>query len=125
MVYGELGRFPIDVAIKTRMIGYWGKIVTGKQLKHARSMYQFLLKQYTENKFESPRLSESHNILNNCDLGNLFYVKTPNFSVKWLQRMSQEACKISLYKPARQNFNRKIFAFCTNRSKLTLNLKIP
>ena len=32
MVYGELGRFPIEVAIKTRMIGYWGKIVTGKQL---------------------------------------------------------------------------------------------
>ena len=35
MVYGELGRFPSDVAIKTRMIGYWGKIVTGKQVKYA------------------------------------------------------------------------------------------
>ena len=51
MVYGELGRFPIDVAIKTRMIEYWGKIVTGKQVKYAHSMYQFLHKQYTEISF--------------------------------------------------------------------------
>ena len=49
MVYDELGRFPIDVAIKTRMIGCWGKIVTGKQVKYAHNMYQFWLKQYTEN----------------------------------------------------------------------------
>ena len=41
MMYGGLGRFPIDVAIKTRVIGYWGKIVAGKQVKYAHTMYQF------------------------------------------------------------------------------------
>ena len=40
---------------------------------------------YIENEFESPWLREIHNILNICGLGNLFYVETPNFSVKWLQ----------------------------------------
>ena len=46
------------------------------------------------------------------------------FQLNGYRRMSQEACKISLYKTGRQKLNRKIFAFCTNRSKRTLNLKI-
>ena len=33
MLYGELGRFPISVLIKSRMIGFWQHIVKGKQDK--------------------------------------------------------------------------------------------
>ena len=40
MVYGELGRFPIDIAIKTQVVGYWGRFVTGKKEKYAYTIYQ-------------------------------------------------------------------------------------
>ena len=33
-VYDELSWYLIDVEIKTRMIGYWGEIVTGKHNKY-------------------------------------------------------------------------------------------
>ena len=29
MVYGELGRYPIEIAIKTRMINYWSRLING------------------------------------------------------------------------------------------------
>ena len=31
MLYAELGRHPIDITIKSRMIGFWNRIVTGKK----------------------------------------------------------------------------------------------
>jgi hypothetical protein len=31
MVYGELGRYPIDIDIKVRMISYWLKLILGNQ----------------------------------------------------------------------------------------------
>lgn len=39
MLYAELGRTPIDIAIKARMIGFWYRIVTGKQTKLTYMLY--------------------------------------------------------------------------------------
>jgi hypothetical protein len=33
MVYGELGRYPIDIDIKVRMFAYWSKLILGNQSK--------------------------------------------------------------------------------------------
>ncbi len=33
MVYGELGRFSLEIQIKKRMIGYWGRLIIGKESK--------------------------------------------------------------------------------------------
>jgi hypothetical protein len=33
MVYGELGRYPLEIDIKVRMILYWCKLIQGKQSK--------------------------------------------------------------------------------------------
>lgn len=33
IVYGELGEYPIDVIINTRMIAYWSRLITGKTTK--------------------------------------------------------------------------------------------
>ena len=33
MLYGELGRFPIELTIKSRMIGYWNRLVHSKETK--------------------------------------------------------------------------------------------
>ena len=43
MLYGELGRYPIEIVIKTRLIGLWVRIITGKQDKFVNLMYQKLI----------------------------------------------------------------------------------
>lgn len=30
MIYGELGRFPLEITIKSRMIGYWNRLIHSK-----------------------------------------------------------------------------------------------
>jgi hypothetical protein len=33
LVYGELGRYPLDIDIKVRTISFWAKLISGKQPK--------------------------------------------------------------------------------------------
>ena len=35
MVYGELGRFPLYIDIKKKMIGYWANLLNGKDTKYS------------------------------------------------------------------------------------------
>ena len=43
MLYGELGRYPIEILCKSRMVGFWQRIVNGKQDKIAFKLYKVLL----------------------------------------------------------------------------------
>lgn len=44
MVYGEPGVFPLDIYIKKKkMIGYWSRLISGKNTKLCYLMYQCLL----------------------------------------------------------------------------------
>ena len=40
MPYAELGRYPIEIIIKSRMISFWNRIITGKQSKYSYQLYQ-------------------------------------------------------------------------------------
>ena len=40
MVYGELGRYPIDIDIKVRTISYWARLLSGKQAKFSNVFYR-------------------------------------------------------------------------------------
>ncbi len=39
MVYGELGKYPISVHIKSRMVNYWCRLINGKRDKLCYIMY--------------------------------------------------------------------------------------
>lgn len=43
MIYGEFGRFPLEIQAKLRMIKYWSKILTGKNSKISYKLYMLLL----------------------------------------------------------------------------------
>jgi hypothetical protein len=32
MIYGELGRYPLEINIKSRIISFWAKLLSGKEL---------------------------------------------------------------------------------------------
>jgi hypothetical protein len=48
MVYGELGRYPIDIDIKVRTISYWARLLSGKQAKFA-NVFNRLSRNLNEN----------------------------------------------------------------------------
>lgn len=40
MVYGELGRHPVDIDIKVRAVLFWTNLISGKQAKFSFILYQ-------------------------------------------------------------------------------------
>ena len=44
MLMGELGRYPIDIIIKSKMITFWNRLLTGSHDKIAYQIYQIMLK---------------------------------------------------------------------------------
>ena len=51
MLYGELGRMPLQITIKTRIIGYWNRLLQGRQFKLSYLLYQFLFNSNTDFKW--------------------------------------------------------------------------
>ena len=43
MLLGELGRYPLEIIIKTRMVRFWNRIMHGKETKLSSLLYQSLL----------------------------------------------------------------------------------
>ena len=39
MIYGELGRYPLEIDIKSRIISFWARIISGKELKLSKIIY--------------------------------------------------------------------------------------
>jgi hypothetical protein len=42
MIYGELGRFPIEIDIKIRMVSFWARLLLGKETKLSYLSYKLL-----------------------------------------------------------------------------------
>ena len=49
MVYGEFGRYPMEIQVKVRMIKFWSKLLTGKNSKISCKMYLLLLHLHRNN----------------------------------------------------------------------------
>ena len=43
MLLAELGRYPLEITIKTRMIGFWNRLIKGQELKISFNLYQCIL----------------------------------------------------------------------------------
>ena len=44
MLFGEFGRYPLEIVIKSRMVGFWNRITSGKQTKLSYICYKNLPK---------------------------------------------------------------------------------
>ena len=72
MVYGELGRMPLEIKIKTRIVSFWSKIITGKQTKLSNQTYRLMLQLYERNIFTTDWIMMIKNTLNDCGLSNIW-----------------------------------------------------
>lgn len=41
MVYGELGRYPLIINIKVRMISFWGKLINSQNLNYLQNLFMY------------------------------------------------------------------------------------
>ena len=94
ILYSELGRYPIDIFVKARMIGFWQRIINGKQDKIAFKLYKILLSIHERNLFHSKWLLTVEKCLNvwqsqeNVPLNIAKSVKLKlmdNFKHEWLK----------------------------------------
>ena len=84
MVYGELGRYPLEINIKTQSISYWSKFIAGKESKLANILYKLCVLE-TENPDRDLKwLKHIKNILDDCGMSNIWL--NQNFqNDKWLK----------------------------------------
>lgn len=73
MIYGELGRVPLIVHMKTRIIAYWLKIIHGKQSKYCYIMYSLLYAKHVNGK-ESKWLKNLKSILDDSGYSNIWEI---------------------------------------------------
>ena len=63
MLYGELGRFPIAITIKKRIISFWSKLLLDKASKLSHRLYSVLYNNFNNNHYDFPWLQNVKSIL--------------------------------------------------------------
>ena len=89
MVYEELGRYPIDIDIKVRMISHWSKLILGNQSTISSLSYKLLyIKDFQNENFTSASLNTIRCNLNDCGMSYIWNLQNC-ISDKWLKLVSK------------------------------------
>jgi hypothetical protein len=67
-LYGELGRYPISIIIKSRMISFWNRLILGKEQKLSFQIYKYIINQPTINVKWCNKIKEILNSVGRPDL---------------------------------------------------------
>ena len=115
MLYGELGRYPIDIVVKTRMISFWNRMISGKEHKLSVIIYKYMLNQNIEckwiNKIKEILDKTGHSFLWNnqpfCNTRNLPQKIKHNlidqFKQDWWSKL-ENSMKGKIYKSFKSEF---------------------
>jgi hypothetical protein len=71
MVYGELGRFSLEIKVKMRMVSYWNKLLQTEKL--SSSIYRLLLSLKNNGVQTFTWLNHYESIFNDSGLGYIFH----------------------------------------------------
>ena len=72
ILYGELGRYPVEILIKSRMIGFWQRIINGKVDKISYKLYSVILNMNNRNLFHSKWITAVKSILTDSGFEHLW-----------------------------------------------------
>ena len=92
ILYGELGRFPIDIVIKSRMIAFWKRIICNKQDKICAILYKLLYNMHMEHFFHSKWLTCIENTLNSCGLSEFWLSQNVPHNLALSHMVKQRLC---------------------------------
>ena len=92
MLFGELGRLPVEIIIYRRMVCYWARLLSGNQLKFSALLYKVMFNDYIVNGTEYKWIITIKTILDNLGMGNIWLSQTFT-SVNCLsQHIKQRQC---------------------------------
>ena len=105
MVYGELGRFPLEIYIKKRAIGFWARTLVNKESKISRIFYNHARNLYDNNYYKCNWIDFIKTILQDCDMLTIWQSQEfqsvdclkaavgkkleENFVLKWRQELNR------------------------------------
>ena len=90
MVYGELGRKPLETVIKQRMIAYWIKLTNGPSKKYSSIMYKLCLGLLNNNQqIALPWLQKIKEIFDNLGLSNVWSSQSYR-NANWLLKLTKQ-----------------------------------
>lgn len=92
IIYGELGRYPIDVFIKSRMIGLWKRFMCSKQDKISSILYKLLYTMHNRNMYHSEWIRCVENTLNECGCSEYWLTQNVSKSVNLAKIVKQRLC---------------------------------
>ena len=87
MLFGEIGRFPVDVHLKTRMLCYWYKLVNhANSSKFSSVMYRFCLKMYENSSLQFTYIDCIKTLLGELGLYGIWLNQANlTFSIDWFK----------------------------------------
>ena len=83
MIYGELGRYPLEIYIKCKMIGYWSRLILGKHEKLSFKAYQMLLYNFNDGNYKNKWIMSIKCILDDVGLSYIWNNQLCN-NTKWI-----------------------------------------
>ena len=122
MVYGELGRYPITINVKVRMISFWAKLQNSQGKKISSKLY------YVMRNYNSPWFNYIKKILNDCGLSYIWHNTQP-LNVIWLKNkvfhilydQFKQSWIINMYNSSKAS-NYRIYKHTVNIEKYLLRL---
>ena len=72
MLYGELGRMPIELTVHRRMVCYWARLLSGKELQFSTLLYKAMLNDYLTNGTDYKWITTIKDILEHLGMGDIW-----------------------------------------------------
>ena len=105
IVYGELGRYPLNIRIKKQMVAFWAKTLMGKSSKLSAVMLRSLHRQQQHGEFSAPWLLHVKSIIDWCGLSYMWSNICPN--PDWLKLKIEQILKDQFHQEWRQDLDSK------------------
>ena len=88
MISGELGRYPLSIVIKKRIISYWSKLVNGNFNRLSSSLYRILLDDVLTNNLRYDWISFVKSIFDDTGLSYIWFEQKADNGI-WLSNTVQ------------------------------------
>ena len=76
MIYGELGRFPLEIRVKLRMIAFWSKLVLNENILSS-VLYRLMYVLKAKHQYSFKWLNNIESICNSTGMGFIFINNFP------------------------------------------------
>ena len=90
IIYTELGRYPIALSAKVRMINFWGRLLLDKESKISHLLYKLLLINFNNYGLENKWLMHIKNILDSCRMSDIW---NQQYADKWVAKNVEQVLK--------------------------------